>query len=454
MIGTRKGLWIARSDDRARRWKLDGPDELRSEVLRRALVDTPRRTGPGCSLASIELALGPAGAAPTTSAHLGDGPDGAHPASPRTPAPPRAGLAARARHRATDVVWAGTEPRRCSAPPTAARPSRWCARSGTTRTASSGAPGSAGRRSTPCCRTPTDPRPADRRDVDRRRLPDHRRRRLVGARQPGHPGEFLPEEQQYPEFGQCVHKVARHPPGPDRLYAQNHGGVYRSDDGAHLGVDRRRAARRLRLPGRRPPARRPTPSASSRSRAPRAASRSTATCRVWRSRDAGETWEPLGDGDHGAARRLLRRRDARRACAPTTTTRPALYFGGRDGSVWGSRRRGRVLGAAGRRALPDVMVRARRPGLSPSEGRDGALAVVRRGVASEPCLTTPPAPARPTSSPAAATSPTGSRRPRPAACCARSAWATTTGRSRRSASRRRGTRSPPATCPSTGSPRP
>ena len=42
--------------------------------------------------------------------------------------------------------------------------------------------------------------------------------------------EFLPEGQQYPEFGQCVHKVARHPSPPERLFLQNHGGVYRSDD--------------------------------------------------------------------------------------------------------------------------------------------------------------------------------------------------------------------------------
>ena len=39
---------------------------------------------------------------------------------------------------------------------------------------------------------------------------------------------FLPDP--LPEFGQCVHKVARDPADPDRLYAQNHHGVYRSDD--------------------------------------------------------------------------------------------------------------------------------------------------------------------------------------------------------------------------------
>lgn len=41
---------------------------------------------------------------------------------------------------------------------------------------------------------------------------------------------FLPDPQ--PEFGQCVHKVAMDAAGPRTLYAQNHHGVYRSDDGA------------------------------------------------------------------------------------------------------------------------------------------------------------------------------------------------------------------------------
>lgn len=47
---------------------------------------------------------------------------------------------------------------------------------------------------------------------------------------------FLPEGMQYPEFGQCVHKIAPCPRRPERLYAQNHHGVYRSDDGADSWV--------------------------------------------------------------------------------------------------------------------------------------------------------------------------------------------------------------------------
>lgn len=50
---------------------------------------------------------------------------------------------------------------------------------------------------------------------------------------------FVPDP--YPEFGQCVHKIAGHPGAPGRLYMQNHGGwpdrpgigVLRSDDHGH-----------------------------------------------------------------------------------------------------------------------------------------------------------------------------------------------------------------------------
>ncbi|MBI4182441.1 MAG: exo-alpha-sialidase [Proteobacteria bacterium] len=43
--------------------------------------------------------------------------------------------------------------------------------------------------------------------------------------------DYLPEGEKYPEFGQCVHSLAMAPGMPDRLYQQNHCGMYRSDDG-------------------------------------------------------------------------------------------------------------------------------------------------------------------------------------------------------------------------------
>ena len=42
---------------------------------------------------------------------------------------------------------------------------------------------------------------------------------------------FMPEGQQYPEFGQCVHKLVMAADGGEHLYQQNHCGVYRTTDG-------------------------------------------------------------------------------------------------------------------------------------------------------------------------------------------------------------------------------
>jgi photosystem II stability/assembly factor-like uncharacterized protein len=49
------------------------------------------------------------------------------------------------------------------------------------------------------------------------------RARNIGVR-----AEFLPN--RFPEFGQCVHKIVHHPSRPERLFLQNHWGLYRSDD--------------------------------------------------------------------------------------------------------------------------------------------------------------------------------------------------------------------------------
>ena len=47
--------------------------------------------------------------------------------------------------------------------------------------------------------------------------------------------DFLPDK--YPEFGQCVHKVAQAPRRPDRMFLQNHWGLYRSDDRGESWID-------------------------------------------------------------------------------------------------------------------------------------------------------------------------------------------------------------------------
>ena len=51
------------------------------------------------------------------------------------------------------------------------------------------------------------------------------------ARNRGTRNDYLPEGQRYAEHGQCVHSIVMAPGMPDRLYQQNHCGMYRSADG-------------------------------------------------------------------------------------------------------------------------------------------------------------------------------------------------------------------------------
>jgi photosystem II stability/assembly factor-like uncharacterized protein len=47
--------------------------------------------------------------------------------------------------------------------------------------------------------------------------------------------DFLPDK--HPEFGQCVHKVAQSKTRPERMYLQNHWGLYRTDDRGETWTD-------------------------------------------------------------------------------------------------------------------------------------------------------------------------------------------------------------------------
>ena len=76
-------------------------------------------------------------------------------------------------------------------------------------------------------------------DLRGRRLPQRGRRRDRGT--PANSGvaaDFFPDNP-FPEVGQCVHKLLVHPARPERLWQQNHCGVYRSDDRGAAGSDSR-----------------------------------------------------------------------------------------------------------------------------------------------------------------------------------------------------------------------
>lgn len=164
--------------------------------------------------------------------------------------------------------------------------------------------------------------------------------------------EFMPGDLNYPEFGQCVHKVARDPQDAERLYLQNHGGVYRSDDGGGTWTDiapglpsdfgfpivahPRRGGTAFCLPldaaeGRWPPEGR---------------------ARVFRTDDCGDTWSALGDGFLPDDYYVAVMRDA--MCVDDHET-AGLYFGGRNGGVWCSADEGESWSEI-HRNLPDVLV--------------------------------------------------------------------------------------------------
>ncbi len=152
--------------------------------------------------------------------------------------------------------------------------------------------------------------------------------RNVGIR-----ADFLPEDQRYPEFGQCVHKVGRDAADPDRLYLQNHFGLYRSDDGGDTwwdvadGIPSDFGFPLVAHP-RRPNTAYVIPLQSD-------AARWTVdgACRVYRTRTAGASWEPLGEGLPGAGAYLTVLRDA---FAADSLDPAGLYFGTRTGQLFGS----------------------------------------------------------------------------------------------------------------------
>src|SRR5918997_1554633 len=154
-----------------------------------------------------------------------------------------------------------------------------------------------------------------------------------GGRDPTNQGisaSFFPDP--WPEFGQCVHKVAAHPARPDRMFAQNHGGVYRTDDAGGTWTS---IADGLPADFGFPIVVHPHdpdtvfvfPLAADSERIPPGG-----RARVWRSTDAGETWTPSASGlpDRFYAAVM------RDAFATDNAGRTGLYFGARDGTVFAS----------------------------------------------------------------------------------------------------------------------
>jgi photosystem II stability/assembly factor-like uncharacterized protein len=158
------------------------------------------------------------------------------------------------------------------------------------------------------------------------------------ARNRGVRADHLPDP--LPETGMCVHKVALHPDRPEVLYQQNHSGVYRSDDGgaawqdistglpSHFGfpiaVHPHDPLTVWTVPLNGDDQGRFMPDGSAA---------------VWRSRDAGATWERQADGlpQQHAYLGVLRE-----AMAVDRLDPAGVYVGTSTGQLFGSPDEGRT----------------------------------------------------------------------------------------------------------------
>ena len=153
-------------------------------------------------------------------------------------------------------------------------------------------------------------------------------------RNKGTRADYNPEDQRYPEYGQCVHCLVMAPGEPDRLYQQNHCGMYRSLNGGQqwesieaglpssfgfpAAAHPRDPKTLFLLPLNGDIAGRFVPEGKAA---------------VWRTRDGGNTWEAMRSGlpQEKAYFGVLRQ-----ALATDSMAEAGVYFGTSSGEVYAS----------------------------------------------------------------------------------------------------------------------
>jgi photosystem II stability/assembly factor-like uncharacterized protein len=146
--------------------------------------------------------------------------------------------------------------------------------------------------------------------------------------------EYFPDP--YPEIGQCVHKLLLHPARPERLWQQNHFGVYRSDNcgeswerldgnglptsfGYPIMIDPEDPDKAFVIP----------------ERSPEYHYSPDGRLAVYRTRDSGQTWEEMSDGlPRQAWAAVLREAAASYANSLYFGTQSGSFFALADGDTW------------------------------------------------------------------------------------------------------------------------
>ncbi len=175
------------------------------------------------------------------------------------------------------------------------------------------------------------------------------------ARNNGCTADHLPTAS--PEAGQCVHSLQLHPAKPGRLFQQHHPGVYHSDDGGANWITIGAS-----LPGVFGFASTIDPNdgdtfyviplQEDQARIPAGGS-----LRVYRTTDAGESWQPLGDGlPESHVLQGVYRQALCNDAAPSSDDL-GLYLGTSGGHVYASRNSGANWSQLLEHAAPVTAVR-------------------------------------------------------------------------------------------------
>jgi photosystem II stability/assembly factor-like uncharacterized protein len=169
---------------------------------------------------------------------------------------------------------------------------------------------------------------------------------------------YLPEDTPEDEIGLCVHRLHRAPGRPERLFMQFHGGVYRSDDAGETWND---IAAGLPSDFGFPLAIDPADPDSAYV-VPLTADTDRVTpdgrVRVYETRDGGESWTPRGDGLPSEHAYLTVLREAFAWTGEGDDLE--LYFGATSGDLFGSGNAGASWSEAATRLPPVLSVYVKR----------------------------------------------------------------------------------------------